>query len=116
MECHWPGNVRELQNFIERAVILSPGADIRAPLENLDWSKQVHEAQPETLAQAEYKRILTALKETCWQWGARGAARKLGLKCMTLIGKMRRMGILCSTEAVLSPQPQNLAQKGRNTR
>ncbi len=23
---HWPGNIRELQNFIERAVILSPGS------------------------------------------------------------------------------------------
>ena len=22
----WPGNVRELQNFVERAVILSPGS------------------------------------------------------------------------------------------
>src|SRR5262249_17790040 len=25
MNWHWPGNVRELENFIERAVILSPG-------------------------------------------------------------------------------------------
>ena len=29
---HWPGNVRELENFIERAVILSPGVTLRAPL------------------------------------------------------------------------------------
>src|ERR1700694_1952639 len=28
----WPGNVRELENFIERAVILSPGSSLRAPL------------------------------------------------------------------------------------
>src|SRR3984957_13956865 len=27
----WPGNVRELENFIERAVILSPGTVLRAP-------------------------------------------------------------------------------------
>ena len=26
---HWPGNIRELQNFIERAVILSPGPRCR---------------------------------------------------------------------------------------
>src|SRR5215813_1557981 len=31
----WPGNVRELQNFVERAVILSPGSCLRAPLEEL---------------------------------------------------------------------------------
>src|SRR5207245_9689086 len=31
----WPGNVRELQNFIERAVILSPGAILRASLDEL---------------------------------------------------------------------------------
>ena len=28
----WPGNVRELQNFIERAVILSPDTELRAPM------------------------------------------------------------------------------------
>jgi formate hydrogenlyase transcriptional activator len=27
----WPGNVQELQNFIERAVILSPQSVLRAP-------------------------------------------------------------------------------------
>src|SRR5580698_9571161 len=27
----WPGNVRELQNFIERAMIMSPGPDLRLP-------------------------------------------------------------------------------------
>src|SRR5205807_2149751 len=29
---NWPGNVRELENFIERSVILSSGASLRAPL------------------------------------------------------------------------------------
>jgi len=32
----WPGNVRELQNFIERAVILSPHSVLRAPTSELD--------------------------------------------------------------------------------
>src|SRR5207248_692519 len=31
----WPGNVRELENFIERAVILSPGFKLRAPLDEI---------------------------------------------------------------------------------
>ena len=30
----WPGNVRELENFIERAVILSPGADLTCHFRN----------------------------------------------------------------------------------
>jgi formate hydrogenlyase transcriptional activator len=30
-----PGNVRELQNFIERALILSPGIVLRPPLAEL---------------------------------------------------------------------------------
>ncbi|MGA2988499.1 MAG: sigma 54-interacting transcriptional regulator, partial [Terriglobia bacterium] len=34
----WPGNIRELQNFIERSVILSPGAVLRSPLQELKKS------------------------------------------------------------------------------
>ena len=33
----WPGNVRELQNFVERAVILSPHTVLRAPI--ADWNR-----------------------------------------------------------------------------
>ena len=32
---HWPGNIRELQNFIERAVIVSPGPVLQAPVREL---------------------------------------------------------------------------------
>src|SRR5262245_16623764 len=32
---HWPGNIRELENFIERAVILSRGSTLVAPLAEL---------------------------------------------------------------------------------
>jgi len=109
-EYDWPGNVRELQNFIERAVILSPGSELRAPLEDLDWSKQIARTQPETLARAEFGHILKALKECGWVVGGpMGAARRLGLKRTTLIGKMRKMGIFRSKEPVLSPLPPGLA-------
>jgi len=115
-EYDWPGNVRELQNFIERAVISSPGSELRAPLEDLDWSKQIAHPQPETLARAEYGYILKALKESGWVVGGpMGAARKLGLKRTTLIVKIRKMKILRSTEAILSPLPRSLArQKKQN--
>src|SRR5881296_3659493 len=43
----WPGNVRELQNFIERAVILSPGATLRAPLAELKQAAHCLDASAE---------------------------------------------------------------------
>lgn len=106
-EYDWPGNVRELQNFIERAVILSPGSELQPPLEDLHWSKEVAQSQPETLAQAEYRHIVKALKECAWVVGGpRGAARKLGIKRTTLIGKMRKLELLRSTEPAI---PSRLA-------
>src|SRR6202167_3907594 len=39
----WPGNVRELQNFIERAVILSPHSVLRAPTSELEPFHAHHE-------------------------------------------------------------------------
>jgi formate hydrogenlyase transcriptional activator len=42
---HWPGNIRELENFIERAVILTRGKSLEAPLGELKapapWSPPV---------------------------------------------------------------------------
>jgi formate hydrogenlyase transcriptional activator len=32
---HWAGNIRELQNFIERSVIMTTGAVLRPPLQEL---------------------------------------------------------------------------------
>jgi DNA-binding NtrC family response regulator len=36
----WPGNIRELQNFIERAVLFSPGSVLRLPLDFKHTVKQ----------------------------------------------------------------------------
>ena len=44
MRYRWPGNVRELQNFIERAVILSPHTVLRAPTSELE-PFNAHKAQ-----------------------------------------------------------------------
>jgi len=94
MQYDWPGNVRELQNFIERAVILSPGTTLRAPLESLNWSEELSPAGPMTLEQAECGHILKTLRETNWVLGGpKGAAERLGLKRTTLISKMRRLGV-----------------------
>src|SRR5881296_3747652 len=40
-EYHWPGNVRELENFIERAIILSRGAELQLPLAELKQRSKV---------------------------------------------------------------------------
>jgi transcriptional regulator with GAF, ATPase, and Fis domain len=101
MEYEWPGNVRELRNLIERSVILSPGAVLRAPLESLSWPEPSTAKALKTLAQAESEHILKAVKETDWVIGGpNGAAKKLGIKRTTLISKMHRLGLSRSREAV----------------
>ena len=91
----WPGNVRELQNFIERAVILSPGTSLRAPLEELTqetiYSSQNHLS---TLEEMEREHVVRALKESNWVTGGpKGAAAKLGMKRTTLAYRIRKLGI-----------------------
>jgi len=92
---HWPGNVRELENFIERAVILSPGSVLRAPLAELQApEEEVKTAEKPTLAAAEREHILSVLRETDGVLGGpHGAAARLGLKRTTLITKMKKLGI-----------------------
>jgi formate hydrogenlyase transcriptional activator len=88
----WPGNIRELQNFIERAVILSPETTLLAPVEELKPSVGLVTTRPITLEQAESNHILHTLRETNWVIGGpKGAAARLGLKRTTLISKMRRL-------------------------
>jgi len=92
----WPGNVRELQNFIERAVILSPGTSLRAPLDELT-EETIHrssEADLSTLEEMEREHVLRALKESNWiTGGPKGAAAKLGMKRTTLAYRIRKLGI-----------------------
>ena len=54
---HWPGNVRELQNYIERAVVLAPGDELKSDLlpeavlnPRRPTAKRLTEADAETLA------------------------------------------------------------------
>jgi formate hydrogenlyase transcriptional activator len=90
----WPGNVRELENFIERAVILSPGTALQAPLTELKRATQPSAAGDGTLEETERAAILKVLQETRWVVGGpRGAAAKLGLRRTTLISKMQKLGI-----------------------
>jgi formate hydrogenlyase transcriptional activator len=90
---HWPGNIRELANFIERAVILSPGATLHAPVRELKRATASSGAAV-TLAAAEREAIERALRESGGKvGGADGAAARLGMKRTTLQAKMQKLGV-----------------------
>jgi formate hydrogenlyase transcriptional activator len=92
----WPGNVRELQNFIERAVILSPHAVLRAPTSELE-PFSVHEGSKVCiigLEEVKRDHILLALEASNWVVGGRtGAAERLGMKRTSLVYMMRKLRI-----------------------
>lgn len=93
----WPGNIRELQNFVERAVILSPRDVLRAPLSELKASASYSSGSSVcTLEEAEREHVLRALRETKWViGGCNGAAARLGMKRTTLAYRIRKLGIPC---------------------
>jgi formate hydrogenlyase transcriptional activator len=90
----WPGNIRELQNFIERAVLFSPGSVLRLPLGLRQTAPERSEGAARTLADADREHILETLEQSNWLIGGQdGAASRLGLPRTTLIYKMRKLGI-----------------------
>jgi len=103
----WPGNIRELQNFIERAVLFSPGSMLRLPLDLKQTVKQTSESAARTLADADREHILETLKQTDWMIGGQGgAADRLGLPRTTLIYKMRKLGIEARRSSRTRPMRQ----------
>ncbi len=96
----WPGNIRELENFVERAVILSRGSNLDAPLAELERFVPAAPAPgpvaraATTLEEAERDHIRRALQQANWVvGGSAGAAARLGMKRTTLQSKMAKLGI-----------------------
>src|ERR1700723_2423376 len=113
----WPGNIRELENFIERAVIVTRGRSLDAPLGELRRTNTVelpradhrklklvvgertNSACDKTSVLDEYERRkrdeiirgLTACKGRVG--GARGAAARLGVNRTTFLARMKKFGI-----------------------
>lgn len=99
----WPGNVRELENFIERAVILTSGTELQAPLAELTVSlngrKQTDSPAiaPQALVSledVERAHIEEILRQTRGVIGGKGgAAELLGLPISTLRNRMKKLGM-----------------------
>ena len=92
----WPGNIRELENFIERAVILTKGPNLRAPLAELEMPPETasNPKEDSRLETTEREHILRVLRETKGLIaGPKGAAARLGLKRTTLNSKLKKLGI-----------------------
>ncbi len=96
MRYGWPGNIRELQNFIERAVILSPCSVLRAPIAELESfpGPRKPEIAISGLAEMERDTIVRALEASSGVIGGRnGAAERLGIKRTSLLYRMQKLGI-----------------------
>jgi len=113
----WPGNIRELENFIERAVIVTRGKSLEAPVGELRKTNTVafpHAAQnsveqvagertdsqsDQTSIADEYERrqrdeIVRALTACNGRvGGADGAAARLGMNRTTFLSRMKKFGI-----------------------
>jgi PAS domain S-box-containing protein len=87
---HWPGNIRELENFIERAVILSRGPNLRAPLAEIRQDA-LESTGSATLEQVEREHVVRVLRESGGV--VTTAATRLGLHRTTLNAMMRKLGI-----------------------
>jgi formate hydrogenlyase transcriptional activator len=92
----WPGNIRELQNVIERAVIMSPGPELRLPASALEapLGPQPLASRTRTLQETERDHILKVLNEVGGVVGGHhGAASRLGVARTSLLYRMRKLGI-----------------------
>jgi DNA-binding NtrC family response regulator len=90
----WKGNVRELANFLERAVVLSQGEELKVPTGEFIASYSPETTTPPNFEQAAREVIMDALRAASGRVAGKGGAlERLGLKRTTLQNKMRKLGI-----------------------
>jgi len=100
----WPGNVRELENFLERALILSPGPDLVLP--DLPAPAARGPAPASAAGPRPFDEEVRALLERALAhcggrvYGPGGAAALLGLRPTTLQGKLKRYRVRPPAQAV----------------
>ena len=115
----WPGNIRELENLVERAVILTRGRSLEAPLSELRKVKvddgerapadqdniahivketikalRANSAVADQDAKKQRDAIVRALTEAKGRVGGTdGAAARMGINRTTLLARMKKFGI-----------------------
>ena len=96
----WPGNVRELENYLERALILSPGPELfLPPLSPRDAPGATQQLPPVPLTARRFddtvRQLLQNALDSCEGkiYGPDGAAARLDLKPTTLQGKLKKYGL-----------------------
>jgi DNA-binding NtrC family response regulator len=91
----WPGNVRQLQNEVQRAVLLSEGADVDAADLSISSARTAAEGANDTnftlLEGVERNAIVQMLKET--GGNKLETAKRLGIGRQTLYNKIKAYGI-----------------------
>jgi formate hydrogenlyase transcriptional activator len=120
-EWDWPGNIRELENFVERAVIVTRGKSLEAPLAELrklnvtqtaaavrnSAQEDIARIVKETLtalngdknhtggrAEKQREEIVRALTESKGRVGGiDGAAARMGINRTTLLSRIKKLGI-----------------------
>ena len=118
----WPGNIRELENFIERAVILTRGKSLDAPLGELrktetpvrygvpqeakrtvgavSSSRTDKNGVAEEYARKQREEIVRALTACKGRvGGADGAAVRLGINRSTLLSRMKKFRVFAKQYA-----------------
>jgi DNA-binding NtrC family response regulator len=97
----WPGNVRELENVIERAVVLSSGANLGVDLipDNIvgrSTGLQLLEHRPDAslfeLVEECERRLIIDMLEKC-NWNQTDAAERFRIPLSTLNQKIKRLSI-----------------------
>ncbi|WP_412467995.1 sigma-54-dependent transcriptional regulator [Pedobacter sp. KLB.chiD] len=94
LQYKWPGNVRELQHVLERAVIMSDGADIAE--EDLQLSPQrytQHQAMPDEMALEEMEKMMVQKAIGKHKGNISKAAAELGLTRAALYRRIEKFGI-----------------------
>ena len=101
----WPGNVRELQNIIERAVVLSSGAEISeadfpaeirravGTVSTMSESSEIDDALPLNEAVQAFKRLRVLRALATAQGNQRQAATLLGIQPSNLSRLMSTLGL-----------------------
>ena len=94
LKYQWPGNVRELQHVLERAVIMSDGADITE--DDLQLSPQRYAQNntlPDEMALEDMEKMMVQKAIDKHKGNISKAAAELGLTSAALYRRIEKFGI-----------------------